>query len=157
MGSQQAEFSATCADILRREAAVEIPAEIVAATVVRAAAIFGIKEAYLYRDWQSATGDMMLIEDQVGARHFAVMGFGRFEDLYLAARSSSRKRSIELRWFDRLERIVHDVDMAQSGMFDARRTLLQTLLTNCRKLETELARLVAGVSAPAADIAGDDR
>ncbi|RYE57579.1 MAG: hypothetical protein EOP18_02525 [Rhizobiaceae bacterium] len=153
---EQAELSAKCADILRREAAVEISVEIVAATVVQAAAIFGIKEAYLYRDWQSAIGDMMLIEDQVGARHFSVMGFGRFEDLYLAAHRSSKKRSIELRWFDRLERIVHDVDMAQSGMFDARRELLQTLLAKCRTLEKELERLAAGVSAPADDIAGDD-
>jgi len=148
---EQAELSSKCADILRREAAVDIPAEIVASTVVESAAIFGIKEAYIYRDWQSAIGDMMLIADPVGARHFSVMGFGRFEDLYLAAHRSSKKRSTELRWFDRLERIIHDVDMAQSDMFDARRVLLQTLLGRCKVLEAELARLSVGASTPVVD------
>jgi hypothetical protein len=145
---EQLELARCCADIIRREADVEILDELVEATNVQSAAILGIKEAYLYRDWQAAIGDMMIEEDPVGARHFSVMGFGKFEDLYLDAHRQTKKRSIALRWFDRLEAIIHDLDMTQTGMFDARRELVAKLYACCKELEEGLAKRSATGSEP---------
>lgn len=136
---EQVELSRACADIIRREAGVEIDDDVVVATAGQAATVFGIKEAYVYRDWQAAIGDMMLADKAIGVRHFSVMGFGRFEDLYLAA-ERRKKRSIDARWFARLEAIIHDLDMAQTGNFDARRDQLCALYECCKELEQGLER-----------------
>ena len=121
---------------------MEIPAELVTATVKQAAVIFGIKEAYIYRDWQAAIGDLMLMQDRGGNRHFSVHGFGSFEDMILEAQRDNQSNTA--RWFNRLERLIHDLDMAHEGMFDARREQLRNLYKCCIKLETALQeRIIA--------------
>lgn len=138
----QIDLAERCAEIIRREAGIEIPSDLVAATAKQTAVTFGIKEAYIYRDWQAAIGDLMLLDDKVGTRHFSVLGFGRFEDLVLKGRKN--KQSSAARWFDRLDSLIHDLDMTQEGMFDARRAQLRKLYQCCIKLEAGLEqRLVA--------------
>lgn len=140
--ADQLDLAERCAEILRRQAGVEIPSDLVAATAKQTAITFGIKEAYIYRDWQAAIGDLMLQDDKNGARHFSVLGFGTFEDIILKGRKN--KQSSAARWFDRLERLIHDLDMTQEGMFDARRDQLRKLYQCCIKLEAGLAaRIVA--------------
>ena len=139
--SDQIELAERCATIVRREANVEIPPELVAATVKQSAGTFGIKEAYIYRDWQAAIGDLVLQEDKRGARHFSVLGFGGFEDMVLEARSNDQ--SHVARWFDRMERLIHDLDMADESSFDARREQLRKLYQCCIKLEAGLEERIA--------------
>lgn len=139
--AEQAELASQCADIIRREAGVEIDDDRIVASAEKTADTFGIKEAYLYRDWQAAIGDLMLQEDKVGARHFSVIGFGQFEDMVIAAQK--KKRPAAMRWFDRLERLIHDLDMTRSDTFDARREQLRRLLACCETLETSLAERIA--------------
>lgn len=138
---EQIELATQCADIIRREASVEIDDDRILASAEKTADTFGIKEAYLYRDWQAAIGDLMLQEDKVGARHFSVLGFGQFEDMVIVAQR--KKRPAAMRWFDRLERLIHDLDMTRSDTFDARRAQLRRLLVCCETLETSLSERIA--------------
>lgn len=139
--AEQAELATQCADIIRREAQVEIDDDHILASVEKTADTFGIKESYLYRDWQAAIGDLMLQEDKVGARHFSVIGFGQFEEMAITAKK--KKRPAAMRWLDRLERLIHDLDMTRDDTFDARRAQLRRLLACCEILETSLAERIA--------------
>lgn len=133
----------SCAQIVRERANLDIPSALVAAAAEQAVVIFGIKEAYIYRDWQAAIGDLMIEEAHAGVRHFTVLGFGAFEDLYVAAHRK-KKRVGGARWFDRLEALFHDLEMEQSGAFDARRDQVRKLHLCCKALESALeARIVA--------------
>ncbi|MDB5576651.1 MAG: hypothetical protein JWR80_1827, partial [Bradyrhizobium sp.] len=140
--ADQAELAERCADIIRREAGVDIAPDLIAATAKQTAVTLGIKEAYIYRDWQTAIGDLMLQDGKGGDRHFSVIGFGMFEDMFIDAHK--KKRSNVTRWFDRLERLIHDLDMTREDMFDARREQLRKLYACCVKLEAGLAeRIIA--------------
>jgi hypothetical protein len=128
-----------CADLLASRTDAEIPRTLVDARVEDAMAFFGIKEAYLYRDWQRALGDLMLRESKDTRRRYDVIGFGEFEDRYTAARNGSSETIHARRWFDRVEEVFHDLDMTQAGMFDARREQLRKLYEECVNLEKFLA------------------
>ncbi|TYC55860.1 hypothetical protein FMN50_12610 [Rhodobacterales bacterium] len=132
----QLELAERCAAIIRREIGVDIPADLVAATAKQSTVTFGIKEAYIYRDWQVAIGDMMIEEGKGSSRHFSVLGFGVFEDMVLDARKNPE--SHVARWFGRLESLIHDLDMTQIGMFDARREQLRKIYDCVIKLEAGL-------------------
>jgi hypothetical protein len=47
----------------------------------RAMFYLSVREAWIYRDWQAAIGDVMLQEAQPGARLFEVLGYKDFETL----------------------------------------------------------------------------
>lgn len=134
--ADQCELARQCAAVIRREANVDIPSDLVEATVKQSTVIFGIKEAYIYRDWQVAIGDMMIQEDKGSTRHFAVLGFGQFEDMVFEARKDPQP--ILARWISRLESLIHDLDMTQAGMFDARREQLRKIYSCVIDLEAGL-------------------
>jgi hypothetical protein len=134
---EQIELAERCAEIVRQLASVDIPTTLVIATAGQASIIFGIKEAYIYRDWQAAIGDLMLVAEKVGARHFGVIGFGAFEDMFLAT-EQKKKRTGLARWFDRLKALVHDLDMTHESIFDARRDQLRKIYQCCKNLEAAL-------------------
>lgn len=138
--ADQVELAERCAAIIRREAGVDIPTDLVAATAKQSTVTFGIKEAYIYRDWQVAIGDMMLAEDKGSTRHFAVLGFGVFEDMVFEARKDPQLHVA--RWIGRLERLIHDLDMTQTGIFDARREQLRKIYDCVIKLEDGLEKRI---------------
>lgn len=79
---------------------------------------------------------MMLAEDKRSTRHFAVLGFGVFETMVLKAHKNPQ--SSVARWIGRLERLIHDLDMTQIGVFDARREQLRKIYDCVIKLEAGL-------------------
>ena len=127
-----------CADAIRAACLVEIPSTLVDATVSQASTILGIREAYLYRDWQSAIGDMMIVELSGGTRRYEVLGFAAFEEKVHQRRNLS-SNNYERRWFDRIEMLFHDLDMKMSGIFDARRIQIKSLHEGLLELEAHLA------------------
>lgn len=133
----QEELSKRCADIVRRLASVEIPNDVVIRLSDHVSVIFGIKEAYIYRDWQAAIGDLMLQDDKIGSRHFSVIGFGAFEAMFLKAYDRDEATDAR-RWLDRLKALVHDLDVEREGIFDARREQLRKLYQCCIDLEKAL-------------------
>jgi|SRR5882724_344475 len=128
-----------CANLITEIATVDIPQQLVDATAAQASLFLGIKEAYVYRDWQAAVGDLMILQISGGPRRFDVIGFGEFEDRYLRTR---RAGSAERRWFDRLEKLFHDLDVTRTGMFDARRQQIRNLHEACKALEEYLAQRI---------------
>ncbi len=136
--SKKQEVVRKCAEAIRVACHVEIPSALVDATVPQASTILGIREAYIYRDWQSAIGDMMIVELSGGMRRFEVLGFAAFEEKYQQSRNLTSD-NYERRWFDRIEMPFHDLDMKVSGIFDARRGQLKSLHKGLLELEAHLA------------------
>ena len=131
---------AKCAVLLSTRAGTEIPEALINTRVDEAIVFFGIKEAYVYRDWQAALGDLMLRDSPDAARRFDVIGFREFEDRFLAAKSAAGEGTSDRRWFGRVEAIFYDLDMTKTGMFDARREQLRRLQQECANLSGFLER-----------------
>lgn len=138
----QGELARRCADLVVTGAAVPISDTFVAETSAGALAILGIKEAYIYRDWQAAIGDLMLEKSEGGPRHFSVLGFGAFETMLLKAESRN-SAARDRRWFERLQLIILDLDMTNDDRFDARRGQLRELHQCCIELEAALAARIS--------------
>ena len=114
---------------------IDVPEQLIDATAEQLLAVMGIKEAYIYRDWQSAIGDMMISQVPTGVRGLSVIGFGDFEHRYLRSKNSGSEQ-FDQRWFDRLETLFHDLDMSKIGIFDARREQIKRLQQGLLALET---------------------
>jgi hypothetical protein len=87
-----------------------------------------MREAWVYRDWQSAIGDMMLrtLADQ--SRKFEVVGYGEFEQI-------CRDGSIAQRlWISRLAEVFDDLDLSIQDRFDARPRQLHAMASATAKL-----------------------
>jgi len=93
----------------------------------RAVRCIAIRQAWLYRDWQSAIGDLMIQEVSGAERRFDIIGFGVFEWMYQAGDERERQ------WLDRLANIIDDLDVTRTDMFDARiQQLRNTLISTAR-------------------------
>ena len=76
--------------------------------------ILSIRETWIYRDWQSAIGDMMIQTVESDSRKYEVIGFGDFEELV------ETKGPKQLRALVRLSQIFDDIDLGVDQRFDAR-------------------------------------
>lgn len=89
------------------------------------------REAWLYRDWQDAIGDAVLELDGDSIRRYKIMGLPAFSELL--ERPSP--------WFEKLKKIVHDVDVETSSPNDARVSQLKRLgVVTAQLLEAIAAR-----------------
>lgn len=145
----QSQLVNACAELVRQELSVEVPQQLVSATAEEAILYLRIREAYVYRDWQAAIGDFMIIPVDHGPRRFDIRGFGSFEDAYLAAVSEA-PAGPQRRWFDRLDALFHDLDMSHDGIFDARREQVKNLQAGLKELETVLREKMGELSSPRA-------
>jgi hypothetical protein len=83
--------------------------------------IITMREAWIYRDWQSAIGDVMTRRSQADERHFEVIGYGEFE-LFLTNGTEAEKLAIE-----RLLSIVDGLDLSIEDRFDCRPRQLRSV------------------------------
>ncbi len=67
-------------------------------------------ENWIYRDWQNAIGDLMLIPIDNSPRMFDVLGFGEFDQLF----SDNNK------WLDRIKKLFENLNVEIDDRFDAR-------------------------------------
>lgn len=81
-----------------------------------------LKEAWLYRDWQTAIGDLVLRESTAGDRRFDVIGFGEFEAMMI---SPTETQFLHL---SRISTLFYGVNVDHEDSFDARSETLQSLL-----------------------------
>ncbi|HEX4143406.1 MAG TPA: hypothetical protein VHY91_07635 [Pirellulales bacterium] len=136
--AQQITVCKRCAALIAERLKVAIPEHLVSAEVKRAVIYLDIKEAYIYRDWQAAIGDLMLTAISNASRRFDVIGYGDFEARYLAARELPS--STDRLWLDRLESLVLGLDMRVAGIFDARREQVRRLQQAAIALKDILAK-----------------
>ena len=83
-------------------------------------------EAWLYRDWQDAIGDLMLEEANSGVRRYDVASYRRFED---DLRSSGE------RWIAHLDELTSHLDVDGDPLVDAR-------IDQLRSVHLAVARLI---------------
>ena len=102
-------------------------------TTARAAQILGIKEAWIYRDWQAAIGDLMIRSVESAERRFEVIGFSEFESMYHDGTNDQK------RWMERLSSVFDGIDMSKRDPYDYRRTQIFALLCPCATLTETLS------------------
>jgi hypothetical protein len=115
----QTKLAEAVARLMTDELGVTLPEELVSSRRAEICAILGVQEAWLYRDWQSGIGDLMLHGVEDAPRRFDVIGFREFERRYLASRQESDHE--DRLWFDRLEGPFPGLDLRHDDIFDARR------------------------------------
>lgn len=72
-------------------------------------------EAWIYRDWQSALGDMMIKKASNDTdRKYEVIGYKEFERLYSSGDPEDKK------WIDRIDKLFKNLDISLDDRFDAR-------------------------------------
>ena len=127
-----------CSDaarIVSEGLSVNIPAELIEGEKGRAIVFFGIKEAYVYRDWQQAIGDLLLVDVTGAPRRFDVIGYDRFETLFL---SSPENEDASFRWIRRLDAVFAGLEPDKEDVFDARRDQLKRVLHASLRLQEVL-------------------
>jgi hypothetical protein len=134
-----------CADLLRSRLAADIPDNLVKATIQLIIADIDIKEAYLYRDWQSAIGDMMIVEINNAARRFDVIGYREFARKHVCQNAECNSDKL---WFERLDNLFCDLDMSKQGEFDARRKQIREVGILVEELKSELSTQLTTANVP---------
>jgi hypothetical protein len=86
------------------------------------------REAWIYRDWQAAIGDLMLNEAAGGERKYEVMGFLKFEEM-LGNGSPEQKK-----WLNRLNSLFEEFDVKAAPEKDARIDQLKRLYSACGQI-----------------------
>lgn len=134
--AQQLELCQSAANIISQHLSVSIAAGLVAAERARAIEYFNIREAYIYRDWQAAIGEMMITPISGANRRFDVLGFGEFERRYLD--SLSNEKHGDRLWMCRLASVVLDIDLRHANAFDARQEQVRKIYERVKLLGEEL-------------------
>jgi hypothetical protein len=88
--------------------------DVISETRSRTMVYLSVREAWIYRDWQAAIGDVMLREAQPGTRLFEVIGYKDFETLCKEGQESDRI------WMKRLNAVIDDLDTLGDDSKDAR-------------------------------------
>ncbi len=99
-------------------------------------------ESWIYRDWQAAIGDMMLVESHDAERRFEVIGFNKFEDIYLKHLNEGEENN---RWLERIVRLFRDLNLNRDDIFDARAQQLRNVCSATIELIMVLNKSDIGV------------
>ena len=83
--------------------------------------IIGMREAWVYRDWQSAIGDLMIQPSPGDARMYEVIGYGDFEQILFAG-NEQQKLALA-----RMCEIFDDLDLSIEDRFDSRPRQLRAI------------------------------
>lgn len=88
----------------------------------------GQKEAWIFRDWQFAIGDMMIRENnsEFSPRRLEVIGYREFEDLFLKLENDPRHN----RWIERVDRLFRNLNLSSDDRIDARPQQLKNILSS---------------------------
>ncbi len=137
--SAQLTLCKSAAALLSQHLKVMIPDRLVEAERLRAIEYFNIREAYIYRDWQAAIGEMMMVPVSGANRRFDVMGFGEFEKRYLAGLVDASH--VDRLWMSRLESIILNLDLRHTSIFDARQEQIRIVFDRVKLLWDVLNKL----------------
>lgn len=143
----QIELCQRIANCLCDQAAIDrLSAEIISETRARAVRSLSIHEAWLYRDFQSGIGDMMIREVSGVSRRFDILGFKEFEALLHSDDEETK------RWMSRLIRVFDRLDISGADRFDARVQMLENTFLAIIDLLIALTEIDKGRSMYASNI-----
>ena len=81
--------------------------------------LLSIREAWLYREYQTGIGDLVLSKTARGEKLYTVIGYEEFEELLL----STEDRSV--RWISRIKILFDQLDIDHANGYDARHYMLE--------------------------------
>lgn len=106
-----------------------ISEDVIKETKAQTIRFLSVKESWIYRDWQSALGDIMIESVDFADRHYGVIGYSQFEKMLFEGSEN------EKRWLERLGNVFNDLDVTIQHQFDARlRQLRNTYLATSKLL-----------------------
>jgi len=100
----------------------DIPQDVIEQSWARAIQIVDFKEAWIYRDWQSAIGDLMLLKIDGAERRFEVVGFSEFESM------CTDGTDVQKKWIIRLSAVLDGIDLSWKDPYDHRPSQLGAVL-----------------------------
>lgn len=95
-------------------------------------------EQWIYRDWQSAIGDVMLKEVKDSSKRYSVIGFREFERIVLD------EKHPDAIWIKRVEDVFQDLNVTVEDRFDARVKQLKSVYKDSVNLLDELRKVDVG-------------
>lgn len=111
----QEKLSRTVARSLTRALDVSpVPDGVIDETLNRTIIYLSVREAWFYRDWQSAIGDLMIRRAQGSQREFEVIGYKDFEEI------CENGEEGQVGWLRRLHAVIDDLNVAGERSRDAR-------------------------------------
>lgn len=122
----------------RITAALKLPPvdpALLAETADRAADLIGLRQAWVYRDWQQAIGTLMIVRVDGAVRRFDVLDYGAFEAMVGDAQAAGRP------WIDRLREVIIDIDPREPHTGDFRVAQLRALARALAALVCAIERL----------------
>jgi len=99
----------------------KIPDSILKATKAQAIVEISRQEAWIYRDWQTAIGDLMLVKIHKAIRSYDIIGFGEFEKLFLEGKNI---------WLERVKSLFSNLNVGIDDRYDGRVVQLKNVY-NC--------------------------
>lgn len=103
--------------------------QVLSATCGAALKIIGVRQAWIYRDWQQAIGSAMIKEINGAVRRYDIIGYGDFEALLNGTGTC---------WLDRLRELVIGIDISKENTYDLR-------LRQLRHVARAVASLVCSI------------
>lgn len=100
----------------------DISKDVIEQSWARAIQIVDFKEAWIYRDWQSAIGDLMLRSIDGAERRFEVIGFSEFESM------CTDGSDVQKKWIFRLSAVFDGIDLSWRDPYDHRPSQLRAVL-----------------------------
>lgn len=95
----------------------------------RAVVELSYREAWIYRDWQDAIGDAMLVLDPDSVRRYKIIGFKDFEEIMNGTS----------RWMEAFRDTIIDIDFDLIDPYDARADELKSLAAGVAKIVLAIA------------------
>jgi hypothetical protein len=114
----------------------DIPQDVIEQSWARAIQIVDFKEAWIYRDWQSAIGDLMLRPIDGAERRFEVIGFSEFESM------CTDGTDVQKKWIFRLSAVFDGIDLSWKDPYDHRPSQLGAVLHATASLTLALSTCV---------------
>jgi hypothetical protein len=90
--------------------------------------LLDIREAWVYRDWQAAIGDVTLRESAVGDRKYEVIGYREFEEIWANGSPEEQK------WLLLLNAVFDEFDVNAPPQRDARVQQIRSLYAACGRI-----------------------
>lgn len=106
--------------------------------IANALAAIHTKEAWIYRDWQNAIGDLMLVPSEVVGIKYSVMSFLKFEEFIKIEDGKQENNSV---WIDRLCLLIRNIDWEDSNLRESRVGQMDSILSAIEDLLVKIASL----------------
>lgn len=128
-------------EIITRQVGISsIDDDLIQNNIAAAIKELSITEVYIYRDWQSAIGDLMIKPNTGEYRKHDIIGYKEFENICTNGTDEQKL------WLRRIERFISNLDMAADIKYDRRIGQIRNLYVACIRIIEEFDSIEEGHS-----------